>query len=370
MKIVFWVAFTGVFYAYFGYAAFLVLYAKFHPRPIAVAPRTPRVSIIMAVCNEESNLVTKLENLRLLDYPSDKLEIVVASDGSTDQTVSILQKHTPAVVPVILDTRQGKAIALNAAVAKATGEILVFLDARQTVEVNAIAELALPFADPNVGAASGELLLEAAAGTTATEALGIYWKIEKFVRKLESATGSVVGATGAIYAVRRSLYTPIPQGTILDDVFVPMHVVLQGKRVVFQSSARAHDKIFANDGKEFARKVRTLAGNYQLIQLAPWILSFRNPLLFRFISHKCMRLIVPALLVVMLVTSAAVPSSLYHSIFFLQVAFYLLAGLGVLIPSCRNWKPVSISRTFVMLNMAAVLAFYNFISGKTAVWNR
>ena len=163
------------------------------------------------------------------------------------------------------------------------------MDARQIVDPDAVSELVSCFADPDVGAVSGELLLESASA----DALGIYWKIEKVVRKLESATGSVVGVTGAIYAIRRELYTEIPPGTILDDVFIPMNVARMGKRVVFQPSAIARDRLFNEKGKEFSRKVRTLTGNYQLLRLAPWLLSPSNPLLFRFISHKLLRLLVP-----------------------------------------------------------------------------
>jgi cellulose synthase/poly-beta-1,6-N-acetylglucosamine synthase-like glycosyltransferase len=219
-----------------------------------------------------------------------------------------------------------------------------------------------------VGAASGELLLETSAKEPAADALGIYWKIEKVVRKLESESGSVVGVTGAIYAIRRELYTEMPSGTILDDVFVPMHVARAGKRVVFQPSAIARDRLFSEKGKEFSRKVRTLTGNYQLLQLAPWMLSPANPLLFRLISHKLLRLQVPLLLVLMLMSSALLTGSFYRSIFWLQILFYALAAVGMLNPALRRFKPVAIASTLVMLNAAASLAFYNFIAGRNRVW--
>jgi len=230
-----------------------------------------------------------------------------------------------------------------------------------------VSELASCFADSTVGAVSGELLLETPKEGS-HGALGIYWKIEKIVRKLESASGSVVGVTGAIYAIRREFYTEIPPGTILDDVFVPMNVARMGKRIVFQPLAIARDRLFSEKGKEFSRKVRTLTGNYQLLRLAPWLLSPSNPLLFRFVSHKLLRLLVPLLLLLMLVASAIAAGPFYRAIFWFQVLFYVSATFGMLSPSTKKFKPIGIASTFVMLNAAAALAFYNFAAGRKEVW--
>lgn len=365
MRALFWLSFGLVAYSYFGYLFLLWLLVHVRKRPIIRAPISPLISIIIAARNEESNLPAKLENLRSMDYPQDRCQIVVVSDGSTDRTPSIL-RETAGIVPIILEESKGKASALNEAVQHATGDILIFQDARQFVEPSAASELVSCFADPTVGAVSGELILEQSIGTS--DGLGIYWKIEKIVRRFESGTGSVVGVTGAIYAIRRELFTTIPVGTILDDVFVPMHVARLGKRVLFQPTAIARDRLFSEKGKEFARKVRTLTGNYQLLWLAPWLLSSDNPLLFRFVSHKLMRLLVPILLLVMLVTSGLCDGALYRSIFLLQVVFYALAALGMLSPSSRRLKSVAIPNAFVMLNVAAALALYNFIVGKNQVW--
>ncbi len=233
MKLLFWTCFALTGYAYFGYAVWLSVCVRLRSRPVLKSNFTPNVSVIIAAKNEAANLPAKLRNLRLLNYPQDRLQIVIASDGSTDETADILRAEAPQVLSAFSTSRRVKASALNAAVQLATGEILVFLDARQSVEPDAVSELASCFADPAVGAVSGELLLEAASDVGSSDALGIYWKIEKIVRKLESASGSVVGVTGAIYAIRRELYVPIPQGTILDDVFVPMNVARMGKRVIF-----------------------------------------------------------------------------------------------------------------------------------------
>jgi cellulose synthase/poly-beta-1,6-N-acetylglucosamine synthase-like glycosyltransferase len=368
MKVLFWLSLALIGYAYLGYLAVLAVWVRIRRRRVLKREFFPTVSIIMAVRNEEKNLPAKLQNLRELKYPQDRLQIVIASDGSTDRTREILEGCAPYVSPIILDESNGKANALNEAVKHARGEILVFLDARQTVEERAVSELVACFEDPEIGAVSGELLLENTTGDTSEEGLGIYWKIEKAVRKLESASGSVVGVTGAIYAIRRELYVEIPPGTILDDVFVPMNVARKGRRVIFEPAAIARDRLFSEKGKEFSRKVRTLTGNYQLLRLEPWLLSPANPLLFRFISHKLLRLLVPMLLILMLVASAMAGGPFYHAIFWMQVLFYVLAVLGTVIPSIKQFKPVGIASTFVMLNAAAALAFYNFAAGRKRVW--
>ena len=368
MKLLFWLCFAIAGYAYFGYVIWLWLYVSIRKRPIIQKPIFPNVSILIAARNEEATLPAKLENLRFLDYPQDRLQIVIASDGSTDRTASILREQSSRITPVILNESNGKAGALNAAARQATGEILVFLDARQYIEPDAVSKLVSCFADSTVGAVSGELLLEADSNAPSADALGIYWKIEKTVRKLESASGSVVGVTGAIYAIRHELYTEIPPGTILDDVFVPMNVARAGKRIVFQPSAVARDQIFSEKGKEFSRKVRTLTGNYQLLRLAPWLLSPANPLLFRFISHKLLRLLIPLLLVFMLGTSALAGGPFFNAIFWFQILFYVLAALGSFSPSTKKLRPVAIAHTFVMLNAAAAVAFYNFAAGRNGVW--
>jgi biofilm PGA synthesis N-glycosyltransferase PgaC len=369
MTLFFWASFAVVVYAYFGYAVLLAVLARLRPWPVARSPIFPTLSIVIAARNEARNLPAKLENLRRMDYPPELVQIVIASDGSTDESVNILRTAGPNVVPVVLESSRGKASALNAAVQHATGQVLVFLDARQSVDASAVKEMVSCFADAEVGAVSGELLLESGPGKSGNNALGLYWKIEKLVRKLESATGSVVGVTGAFYAIRRELYVAIPAGTLLDDVWVPMQVARQGKRVIFEPLAIARDQLFSEKGKEFSRKVRTLTGNYQLLQLAPWMITAANPLLFRFVSHKLLRLMVPMLLVVMVLSAALAHSPLYWVIFGMQVVFYLLALLGEGMPSAKSLKPVAIANTFVMLNAAAAMAFYNFVSGRKKLWS-
>ena len=372
MKSLFWIATALVAYAYAGYPVLLALLHRLRPRPTLTGPLQPTISILMAARNEADNLPRKLANLNALNYPADLLQIILVSDGSTDDTNDLLKRNAqadPRLIPVLLPIAGGKALALNAAVARATGDLLVFLDLRQSVDPDAITALARNFADPTVGAVSGELLLLNAEGAPAGDALGLYWRIEKLVRRLESATGSVVGVTGAIYAIRRQLFTPLPAGLILDDVLVPMQVARTSHRVLFEPRAIATDRIFSQPGKEFRRKVRTLTGNYQLLKLAPWLLSPNaNPLLLRFLSHKLARLAVPILLAVMLVSSAVAGGWFFHLAFTAQLAFYLLALAGSLLPASKRLKPIAIAHTFVLLNAAAAVALYNFLTGRDQVW--
>ena len=199
----------------------------------------------------------------------------------------------------------------------------------------------------------------------------MYWRMEKKIRELESASGSVVGATGALYAARRESIAAIPSETLLDDVLIPMNVVRSGKRVVFEPEARAWDIAHQGSEREFARKVRTLSGNYQLLQLAPWLLSSGNPIRFEFISHKLLRLWVPFGLLICLCSSALLPGPFYRTVFAIQLAFYALSFVGM-----AHMKTGLFSRlgdaahTFVVLNTAALVAFANFVSGRKAAWTR
>jgi cellulose synthase/poly-beta-1,6-N-acetylglucosamine synthase-like glycosyltransferase len=201
--------------------------------------------------------------------------------------------------------------------------------------------------------------------------MGLYWRIEKTVREMESASGSVVGATGAIYAVRRDLIAEIPAGTILDDVYIPMHVVKQGFRVIFVPDAHAWDVADQGTDREFSRKVRTLTGNYQLVQLAPWLLGSSNPLRFEFISHKLLRLFAPFALGAAFIASIALPETFYRVALVLQIGFY---GLSLIAMTKLLSGPLAriadAARTFVVLNSAAAVAFVKFVTGGRVAWVR
>ena len=373
MRWVFWGAAFLIAYTYVGYAAWLWLQARLRPWPVLRARQEPHVSIVMVVRNEERWLESKLRNLLELDYPPERCQIVVVSDGSTDRTEAILREHAsnPRVQVVMNQLSRGKACGLNDAISVAAGEVIVFTDARQKIESGAIRLLMENFADPEVGCVSGALMLGDPESGEAAQGMGLYWRIEKTIRQLESESSSVVGATGALYAVRRELLPSLPEGTILDDVYIPMQVVRKKKRVVFESRARAWDRPDLGAEREFARKVRTLSGNYQLVQLEPWLLSGGNPVRFEFISHKLLRLAVPFALVALLVASMVLTGGLYRSALALQGVFYGLSLLAWL-----RWSRGPLARvadaafTFVVLNGAAAVAFVNFLTGRKAVWIR
>ncbi len=331
----------------------------------------------MVVRNEEALIARKLENLLALDYPHAKLDLVVVSDGSSDRTPAILADYArdsrvrTRLRTLIKPASEGKAAGLNDAIKLATGEVLLFTDARQQIESSALRLLIENFADPDVGAASGELMLGDPTSGETGEGMGLYWRMEKKIRELESASGSVAGATGAIYCARRTLLDPLPSGTILDDVLLPMQIVRRGSRVIFDARARAWDSPDLGEGREFSRKVRTLSGNYQLLQLAPWLLSSQNAIRFEFITHKLSRLAVPFALLALLIASMFLPQPFYRAALGVQLAFYALslaALAGVKIgPLSRIADP---ARTFVVLNSAAIVAFINFVTGRKAIWVR
>jgi poly-beta-1,6-N-acetyl-D-glucosamine synthase len=367
----FWIAAAVIVYSYAGYPMWLWLRAKIFPWPAMRGLGEPHVSIVMVVRNEDGVLKEKLRNLLELDYPVDRCQIVVVSDGSSDGTEKILRHaaQNPRVHGMFNQLPQGKAAGLNDGLSVATGDVILFTDARQKIERGALRLLTESFADPEVGAVSGELMLGDPASGETGKGMGLYWRIEKKVRELESASGSVVGATGAIYAARRELIVEVPADTILDDVFIPMNVARKGARVLFDPRARAWDNPDLGAEREFRRKVRTLTGNYQLLQLAPWLLRGENPLRFELISHKLMRLVVPFALMAALLASGFAAGTIYRVLFWMQIAGYALSLLGW---AHLKLGPLSrltdVAHTFVVLNAAAVVAFWNFVTGQKTVW--
>lgn len=375
MKILFYASIAVIVYAYLLYPAIIVMWARLRPRRIEKRYRHVPVSVVIAARNEEANISSRIENLLAQEYPRALLEVVVVSDGSSDRTAELARQFGNRGVNVIeCSSPVGKAAALNIGVASASHGIVVFADARQRFSPNAIAELVSVFHDETVGGVSGELILVASEDVGEVhEGVGLYWKYEKLIRRSESAVASVVGATGSIYAVRRRLYQPLEPHTLLDDFLVPMRIVLQGYRVVFIRAARAFDLSSQTAKREFARKVRTLAGNFQAVAMEPRLLSARdNPVMFQFVSHKLMRLVVPYCCVAALVTSALLPGPLYAAAFALQTIFY---ALGILNLTPLRTSPVAtlfrISWTFMVLNAAAVMGLWVFLTGQERmVWRK
>ncbi len=349
VEAVFWASFAFVAYVYAGYPLLVAAWARLVRRPVARGDWQPTVSLVIAVRNERDTIAGKIENCLDLDYPADRLEIVVSLDGSSDGTDRVVDRlldrpvgSAPcAALRVVGSPRhEGKAAALNRAVAEARGEILVFCDARQRIEPGAVRELVADLRDPSVGAVTGELLLLDDDEHEAADGVGLYWRYEKALRALESRIHSTVGATGALYAVRRELYRPIPEEAILDDVIVPMGAVLAGKRTVFEPRARAHDRVCPPE-LEFRRKVRTLAGNFQLLALMPELLKpWRNPVFVQFVSHKVGRLLVPHFLVLLFASNLLLTEGFYLLFLVGQCSFYALAGAGALMSKSSRPVPV------------------------------
>lgn len=371
MRLAFWLSVAFVLYTYLGYPVIIYARSRWRQRPVRARVFVPSVSIIMAVRNEEALVSRKLHNLSDLDYPRDLCDVIVVSDGSTDGTNDILAASAGDRVHVVVSIEHlGKAAALNKAIENAHGEIVVFTDARQLIGRDSIRKLVANFGDPTVGCVSGELIIgePGERQRSSRQGVGLYWELEKKIRKWEGETGSVVGATGALYAVRRDLIIPFPSGTILDDVYLPLHVIRSGKRVVFESRAVAYDTI-GPSSREFRRKVRTLVGNYQLVQLEPWVVSPSNPVFFQFLSHKLFRLWVPFALATILITSWLLQGPFYDMVFLSQLVLYGLAGVSLTRFRLGIAKRLAnVAFTVVMLNTAAVVALVYFIKGEKAIW--
>lgn len=360
---IFWSSAAVVGYTYAGYPALISGLAKLRRKPVQRAAIEPTVSIVMAAHDEADKLATKLDNLLALDYPADKRQIIVVSDGSTDGTDAIARTYADrGVVLIRVPEPSGKPTALNHGVAAATGELVIFCDARQRIDAGAIRALVAPFADEHVGAVSGELFIDGDAGP------GVYWRYEKLIRAAEGAFDSVVGATGALYAIRRALYAELPSETLLDDVYTPMQIAMQGFRVLFEPDARVYDTEASLTG-EFARKARTLAGNYQLLRLMPRLLDPRkNRLLPQLVSHKLLRLACPFALTTLfasniyLVATGAPGWPVYVMTLTGQLAAYGAALKRAVKPESAG--PLArTSYTFVVLNLAAVEGLRRFLTG-------
>jgi cellulose synthase/poly-beta-1,6-N-acetylglucosamine synthase-like glycosyltransferase len=363
LEILFWLCACLVAYTYAIYPLALIVVARGREMAVHETDRTTTsISFVLVVHNEESRIANRVTELKALLRASGRRgEIIVVSDGSTDATAR-LAKTELGVKVVELQTRIGKAAALTRGCGEAVGDILILADVRQRWATNAANELLEKFASPDVGAVGGELVLQDERGMLS--GVGLYWRYEKLIRRNESRLHSTVGVSGAIAAVRRSLFHPIPADMILDDVYWPLKVVMSGYRVVYASEAKAFDRLPAAVGDEFHRKVRTLAGNYQLIARLPSALvPWRNRIWLQYISHKVLRLIVPWALIAMFVASALSSGAFYRILFFSQAGFYGVALVGLTAGSSA-FRFAAAAGSFVMLNAAAWVGFWVWVSGR------
>lgn len=342
---------AAIVYALAGYPL-LLLTRRRRPVRKKFTPRT--VSVLLAVKNGEAWLEKKLENLAALDYPGELVDVIVISDGSTDETEQIARRWLDRRVTLIAREAEGKSAALNAGMANAGGEILLFTDVRQELEARSLRELVACFEDPAVGVVSGELIIR--EGQSEEESsVGLYWKYEKWIRMRLSAIDSILGATGCIYAMRRELAVEMPKSILLDDVFLPLAAFFRGFRSILEPAAKAFDSPTSLQ-TEFRRKVRTQAGVYQLLRYYPELLGPRNRMWMDFVSHKFGRLMLPWLLIALFAVSLLLPWP-WRAAAVAQAIFYLLALIDLVLPD--RWpakKLTSPVRTFVALMAAAACA--------------
>ncbi len=357
-------------YTYVLYPVLIAVLARAWPfRPRTTPAWAPHVTACIPVHNAKSYIEAKLASLLAQDYPRDKLEILVYSDGASDGSNELVQRMAdadPRIRLIVGGVRAGKPSAVNRMLAEARGEVLLMTDIRQPLVPGALRALVTLLGDPQVGCVSGNLVLQGGTGA------GAYWRYESWIRNSEARFRSMVGVTGPIYVIRKADLTPLPLDVILDDMWVPMKLRLARRRALFCAEAIALDDAFG-DEREFGRKVRTLAGNYQLFARLPRLLfPFTNPSWLETASHKLLRLVCPWALALLAVSSlAALALSLDRSdpLTWLvralvggQLLFYLGAALGA-----SAGKLGTLARTFVVLNWAAVVGLYRFVHGTQRV---
>lgn len=391
IKVLFWLAVFTVAYAYVLFPLLVALRGWLFPRPIRTAraadaartdegaPTMPKVSMVIAVHNEEGDIRQKVENIRAMQYPAGRFEAVIASDGSTDGTNAILQEtaaQAGAAVTLLLLERVGKATALNKAVEAARGEILVFSDANSIYAPDAITRLIEPFGDPSVGGVAGNQVYEKSkqGGNLSQSGEASYWDFDRWMKAMESRGGNVISATGAIYAIRRELFQPIIAG-VTDDFYTSTAVIEQGYRLVFQPEARSFESVTAGAGQELKRKVRIITRGLRGVMARRALL---NPIRYGFyalqlFSHKVLRRLVFVPLLVVLLSSLLLVGEgwLYLLAAAGQVAFYAMAGLGYLLRGQRKkWARLfKLPFFFVLANYAAFLATVNVLRGnQISLW--
>lgn len=359
-------------WTYAGYPVWLWLLARVAPRPLAKRRWQPQVSVCMAVHDGMAHLDAKIDGLLAHDYPAEKLELVVVSDGSTDGTGARLrQRASERVVAVDVPVRRGKTACLADAIARARGEVLVFTDVRQRLAPGSVQALCDALASGELAAVSGLLRLEDVNGYA--QAVDAYWAYETFIRRAEAATGSVVGVSGALYAVRRADMPLLPPGLVLDDVWVPLRIAAAGGRIGLEPAAIAFDRASPTAAVESARKRRTLAGNWQLLAQWPAVaIPGRHPLAWRFIQHKLLRLLAPAFLFGAFVANLALlgQGALAQGLFAAQLLAYAGALAGWRWPALRRLRLVKLASAFLEMNVYAALGFVDFLRSRDAhLWS-
>jgi cellulose synthase/poly-beta-1,6-N-acetylglucosamine synthase-like glycosyltransferase len=377
MEVIFWLAVGLVLHSYVAYPLSMIAVTRLFGSRIAPRDESsvqwPRVAVVVAAFNEERHIDARIRNLLALDYPAGNLFVYVGSDGSTDATVALANQHARDRVRVIAyPQRRGKASVLNDLLAAVTEDIVVFTDANTEFECGALRALVGRFADPLVGAVSGELRLQKhVAGDNQDNH---YWNVETAIKVGESRIGGLLGANGGIYAIRRALYRPLPADTVVDDFTVVMNISALGWRTVFEPTALAFEDVPPGIDQEFRRRVRIGIGNYQAFFRHPeYLLRTGWVRRFTYCSHKVLRWFTPHLLIVALLASLVLASQTTYSVLLAAQLFgYSVLSIAMLMRKYASLpRVVAIPLFLFALNVAFLVAFWRYVTGDfSGQWRR
>lgn len=379
MTLIFWVSIglIGFSYVIYPFILFFVAMLFGHSSKTVIKSKDyewPEVAVVIAAFNEEKEIKARVENLLSQDYPADKLTIFIGSDGSTDETNNILNAfNIDNFQPHIFEKNRGKATVLNNLVELVEQPYIVFSDANTHFEPNAIKQLVRHFTDKKVGAVCGELNLYSNDSNDNKD--NTYWRYEQFLKKNEGKLDALLGANGAIYAIKTELYTPIPENTIVDDFLIVMNVAKRKYKIIYDKEALAHEEIAPSIAEETKRRVRIGTGNYQAFTKLAWAL---NPLIgwrfFTYFSHKVLRWFTPHLMLITFLSNILLlGNALYNGLFALQLVAYYLAFWGKKESDKGNKIPVSVAflAFFVSMNAALFKGFYKFaFKNVQGTWQR
>ncbi len=365
--VIFLASSTFLLYVLIGYPALLAVWAKRFTRPIHKEFFRIRISIVVPVRNGGRFIESKIRSLLESDYPAELLDILIVSDGSTDDTNAVVESFEDTRVRLLSLPAGGKATAVNRGLEQASSDIIVLTDVRQPFDPAALRKLVACFADPSVGVVTGELVIR--EGSTREEYnTGLYWKYEKWIRKNLNRIDAMLGATGSIYAIRRSAVAPIPADILLDDVYLPFAAVWKGFRIYFEDEAKAYD-LPTSLQSEFKRKVRTQAGVYQIIRYFPALLWPGNRRFIHFFSHKFGRLLLPFALILIFLSSFGLPPLWRGLALASQFVFYVAALADPVVPERTPIKRLSaVIRAFTVLVAAAFCSLTIFVMPAQRLW--
>jgi cellulose synthase/poly-beta-1,6-N-acetylglucosamine synthase-like glycosyltransferase len=372
VALLFWTCAALLAYIYIGYPALLAAARLFANRPVRRGTARPTVCLFITANDEAEIIAAKLENSLATDYPPELLDIVVADDGSVDGTARIASRFSPRVRVLPFSPRRGKIAAINAGMTAVGSDIVVFSDANTFLSPDAITALVRNFADPAVGGVSGDVTLVGDRAALARSE-DLYYVYERWVQQAESDIGSMIGADGALYAIRRELFVPPAADTILDDMAIPMSVVRAGRRVVFEPTARASERGSESAREEFARKARVIAGAIQFLRRDDSAIPLNKPqVIFSMVSHKGLRWLSPVFATCVFLTSIALANASHAYAAAAAAQGILIAfGFAGCIPALRRFSIVAIPHYFFLVQAAAIVGFVRGMTGRQSVlWQR